>query len=204
MWWQLNRARPVLGDVHRVLWGADPLRGGHLCWVPSGSKGERCSGSSQWLGKTAAPGRWEARWLYWGSSGCANLYQTRLSSSACLRVRTCWQAPFPAAWRPLPLMEALAELPVLGLLARQHMAWAGHAAHGCLVLAHSTAWEPEGIPFRPHTAQAIKGAAAPPSLLRTLQLGCLKGSYFLSGRWGGGVPVSGRSLFLPRMENETL
>lgn len=123
-----------------------------------------------------------ARWLSWGSSGCANLYQTRLSSSACLRARTCWRAPFPAAWRPLPLMEALAELPVLGLLARQHMAWAGHAAHGCLVLTHSTVWEPEGIPFHLHTVQAIKGAAAPPSLSRTLQLGCLKGSYSLSGR----------------------
>lgn len=63
------------------------------------------------------------------------------------------------------MMEALAELPVLGLLARQHMAWAGRAAHGCLVLDHSTIWE--GIPFRLHTVQAMKGAAAPPSFSRT-------------------------------------
>lgn len=182
-------------------------RGWHLSLVPSGSKGECCLGFRQWQEETAAPERWEGE--------VAFLEKRRLSSSACLGART------PGGWRVNHLLagsisSCLEASPVDGGLGRTPSSeFTGTPAHGlggtcstwlpCARSLHSLGTRRNSLPS-PQCSGCKGGSKSQHlwlALSRALQPGSLKGNHSLSGR-DGGVPVSGRQLFLPRIENETL
>lgn len=194
--------------------GQKPL-GRHLSLVPSGSKGECCSGFRQWQEETAAPERREGEVVF--------LEKQRLRHhllKEALFLCSSW-GKNPGSCRVNHLLagsisSCLAATPFDGGLGRtpssEHTGTPAHGLGGacstwlpCARSLHSLGTRRNSLPT-PQCSGCAGGSK--PQLLwlalsRALQPGSLKGNHSLSGR-DGGVPVSGRQLFLPRIENETL